>query len=269
MQKLKSIDIAHDDEFNQLYVVNEQLPEKIWQDVFLEIVKQFGAYGLSGAFWYIGDFRAGGVVAAGGNVNESTPLSQKEWLGMHPNEIGKLIHPEDRLKMQSYVVYVAGRLATMSDEQRELTKPYFIFRMQNTSKEYTWRIMHYPKLVYNQNAPHYVMCMISNFIPVTKELVCTMYLEDRNNGQTTTYYCNETEVELKTLESNVRFTTREMEVLQYLAQGLISKEIAVKMAISKNTVENHKQNMFAKLGIRKLTELLAYAHKKSLIANNS
>ena len=269
MQETKSIDLAHDDDFNQLYIVNEQLPHRIWQEVFLEIVKQFGAYALSGSFWYIGDFRAGGVVAAGGNVNESSPLSQKDWLGLHPNEIGQLIHPEDRLKMQSYVVYVAGKLASMTDEQREQIKPYFIFRMQNASKEYTWRIMHYPKLVYTQHAPHYVMCMISNFIPVTKDLICTMYIDDHSNGKTTTFYCNEAEIELKTLESTIRFTARELEVLQHLAQGLISKEIAAKMDISKNTVENHKQNMFAKLGIRKLTELLAYAHRKALITNHS
>jgi DNA-binding CsgD family transcriptional regulator len=265
MHTTSTISVAHDDEFSQFYVINDQLPVQIWQTSFLEIVKQFSAYGFGSSFWYIGDFSTGGVVASGGNIEESTPLTQKAWLGLHPTEIGKLIHPEDRLKLQSYIVYVANRLAEMSEVERSESKPYFLFRMQKATKEYTWRIMHYPKLVYTQNVPHYVMCMISDFIPVTKDLICTMYLENRSNGSTTTYYCSEEKIELKELESIIRFTPRELEVLRCLAQGLISKEIAAELSISKNTVENHKQNMFAKLGIRKLTELLAYAHKKSLI----
>ncbi len=265
MKRSSFIELVNEDEFDQLYTINEQLPEGVWQSSFQEIVKQFGAYAFSGSFWYIGDFRAGCVVAAGGNIEESTPLSRKEWLGLHPLEIGKLVHPDDRLKMQSYIVYVASRLAELNEEKREKTRPYFIFRMQNAAKEYTWRKMHYPKLVYANNSPHYVMCLISEIVPASKELVCSMYIEDRSNGHTTTYYCDDETIELKTLETSVRFTPREMEVLQYLAQGFISKEIASKMQISKNTVENHKQHMFAKLGIRKLTELLAYAHRKAMI----
>jgi len=263
------VDLVNAEAFDQLYVINKQLPESVWQNSFEEIVKQFGAYGFSGSFWYIGDFRLGSVVASGGNLEESTPITSKEWMGLNALEIGRFIHPEDQMKMKSYIVYVASKLADLDDEKREQTRPYFIFRMQNAAKEYTWRKMHYPKLVYAKNAPHYVMCMISDIVPPSKDLVCSMYIEDRSEGHTTTYYCNEETIELKTLESTIRFTTREMEVLQFLAQGFISKEIAAKMDISKNTVENHKQNMFAKLGIRKLTELLAYAHRKSLINSHS
>lgn len=265
MQKTTHVDIAQEEEFDNLYLINEQLPKDVWQSAFLDVVSQFDSYALSGSFWYIGDFTTGGVVAAGGNLKESTNLKPSDWLGLQPKDIGLMMHPEDRIKMQSYVVHIAGRLASMTDEARAKTKPFFLFRMQNSSKEYTWRMMYYPKLVYTNDFPHYVMCLVSNVLVLSKEMVCTLYLEDRTNGQTTIYYCTDENVELKAMENSICFTPRELEVLNYLAQGLISKEIAVKMKISKNTEENHKKNMFGKLGIRKITELLMYAHNKSLI----
>jgi len=44
-------------------------------------------------------------------------------------------------------------------------------------------------------------------------------------------------------------------------KGMISKEIAASLHISKNTVENHKQNIFTKTGTRNLAELIAYGHR--------
>lgn len=264
----EQVEPADDQQFNALYAVNNDLPENVWEESFAGIVAQFSAYAFSGSFWYIGDFRVGVVVAAGGNLSESTPYSAKEWLGIHPMEIGKIIHPDDRLKMQSYVVYMANRLAQLNDRQRFGLKPYFIFRMMNASREYTWRIMHYPVLVYQGSAPHYVMCMISDYQHFTKELECSLFIEDKSSGHTTTFYCNDESINLQPVNEPVMFTPRELEVLRLLAIGKISKEIAAELGISKNTVENHKQNMFSKLGAHKLTELIAYAHRKSLLPEN-
>lgn len=55
-------------------------------------------------------------------------------------------------------------------------------------------------------------------------------------------------------------TTRELEVLPLLAEGLQSQEIAERLFISKNTVDRHRQNIMAKLGKRNTAELAAYYH---------
>jgi len=41
---------------------------------------------------------------------------------------------------------------------------------------------------------------------------------------------------------------------------LLSKEIAEILKISKNTVENHKQNIFIKTKTKKITELVMFAN---------
>lgn len=57
-------------------------------------------------------------------------------------------------------------------------------------------------------------------------------------------------------------TTRELEVLPLLAEGLQSYEIAERLCISKNTVDRHRQNILAKLGKRSTAELAAYYHSQ-------
>lgn len=56
-------------------------------------------------------------------------------------------------------------------------------------------------------------------------------------------------------------TTRELEILPLLADGMQSHEIAERLCIAKNTVDRHRQNILAKLGLRSTTDLAAYYHR--------
>jgi len=60
-------------------------------------------------------------------------------------------------------------------------------------------------------------------------------------------------------------TAREQEVLRLLAEGLPSKEIAIKLFISPKTVENHRANIMNKLDLHSTIELVRYAAKLGLI----
>lgn len=55
-------------------------------------------------------------------------------------------------------------------------------------------------------------------------------------------------------------TTRELELLPLIADGLQSWEIAERLSLSKYTVDNHRRNILAKLGKRSTAELAAYYH---------
>jgi DNA-binding NarL/FixJ family response regulator len=54
-------------------------------------------------------------------------------------------------------------------------------------------------------------------------------------------------------------TEREMEVLNFLAQGLTNKDIAQTMVLSVRTVEAHLRSVFGKLGVRSRTEAVLWA----------
>ncbi|WP_092437673.1 response regulator transcription factor [Williamwhitmania taraxaci] len=51
-------------------------------------------------------------------------------------------------------------------------------------------------------------------------------------------------------------TTREKQILEFLAMGLLNKEIAEKLFISPHTVKNHTKNIYAKLGVKNRVEAL-------------
>jgi DNA-binding NarL/FixJ family response regulator len=60
-------------------------------------------------------------------------------------------------------------------------------------------------------------------------------------------------------------TAREEEVVKLIAEGHSSKEIAATLIISYKTVERHRSNVLAKLGMRDRTELTRYAIRARLI----
>lgn len=60
-------------------------------------------------------------------------------------------------------------------------------------------------------------------------------------------------------------TAREMEIVRYSRDGLSAAEIADKMFISVHTVNNHKQNIYAKMGVRSNSEMVAKALSEGLL----
>lgn len=61
-------------------------------------------------------------------------------------------------------------------------------------------------------------------------------------------------------------STREKEILQLLASGKTNREIADLLYISVATVETHRNNIFQKLHLHNLAELILYAVRKGLIS---
>lgn len=62
-----------------------------------------------------------------------------------------------------------------------------------------------------------------------------------------------------------RLASREREVLQRLAEGKTSKEIAVDLEVSVRTVETHRSNIMQKLDLHNLADLTKYAIREGLI----
>jgi DNA-binding NarL/FixJ family response regulator len=60
-------------------------------------------------------------------------------------------------------------------------------------------------------------------------------------------------------------SSREMDVLDALAEGLTNREIANRLVISRNTVKTHVQNILKKLDAANRTEAVAHAAKLGLI----
>jgi PAS domain S-box-containing protein len=71
------------------------------------------------------------------------------------------------------------------------------------------------------------------------------------------------------MESDPIFTTRQQEVLTYIARGLSNKEIAAALHISERTVKHHVGLMLERLNLRSRYELAHYAQTHGLGSRNS
>ena len=60
-------------------------------------------------------------------------------------------------------------------------------------------------------------------------------------------------------------TDREREVLQLIAEGLSSKEIAAMLGVSLKTVDSHRSNLMEKLDIHKVSGLVRFAIRSGLV----
>lgn len=60
-------------------------------------------------------------------------------------------------------------------------------------------------------------------------------------------------------------TPKEKEVLQLIAEGYSSKQIAKSFNLSLNTIHVHRNNIMKKLGIHKQAELVRYAIKEGIV----
>ncbi len=60
-------------------------------------------------------------------------------------------------------------------------------------------------------------------------------------------------------------TGREREILQLLAEGRTSKEVALALKISTKTAETHRTNIMQKLNLHSITELTRYAIRNKIV----
>jgi DNA-binding NarL/FixJ family response regulator len=62
-----------------------------------------------------------------------------------------------------------------------------------------------------------------------------------------------------------RLSPREREVVQLIAEGHTSKEIAALLHVSEKTVEAHRSNIFRELGLHSAVDLVRYAIRNKII----
>ena len=113
----------------------------------------------------------------------------------------------------------------------------------------------------DQNNPTLIMMSFQEVSHLVKgDDYCMRGIFGEDDKKVFVYYSNED----RTVDTEI-ISEREREVLQYISQGLDTKQIAVEMKISNNTVDNHRRNMLARTGTRDTTALIQLCRMLSII----
>jgi len=63
----------------------------------------------------------------------------------------------------------------------------------------------------------------------------------------------------------IGLSQRELEVLNFIAEGYSNQEIAEKLFVSINTIKTHTANIYSKLGVRRRTQAVSKAKELKII----
>ncbi len=66
-------------------------------------------------------------------------------------------------------------------------------------------------------------------------------------------------------QEQLGITGREMEILELIAEGLSTREIAARLHVSENTVKTHSGRIYTKLSARRRTQAVQHAKEAGLI----
>jgi two-component system, NarL family, response regulator NreC len=99
------------------------------------------------------------------------------------------------------------------------------------------------------SAIHTVMSNQRYLSPKVTDVVVEEYLHNLTRSESTVFTV---------------LTAREREVLQLLAEGKATKQIAATLHVSVKTIETHRQQVMEKLNLRSIAELTKYAIREGL-----
>jgi len=125
------------------------------------------------------------------------------------------------------------------------------FRVKGKYGDWKWLTVSAKAITINNN-PNYLLIVA---IPIDKVAIEYQILIDR-------YY--KKILQLRNKIKLDKLSKTEKEIVAYLAKGLNPKQIAKKRNRSYDTIINHKRNIFKKLDINRVSDLISFAIKNGL-----
>ena len=167
------------------------------------------------------------------------------------------IHPADRSQLVEYQIEHARFIYSLPPEERNRYRQVFQMRVLNAAGEYVNVVSRHQVLREDKSGKAWIILGMMDIAPdqsftgrVKRSVI------DRETG----------EIVFSELTADERrLTGREREVLMLIRQGMLSKEIAAKLGVSIYTVNNHRKNILAKLGVGNIIEAINTARDLGML----
>ncbi|RXK80904.1 LuxR C-terminal-related transcriptional regulator [Filimonas effusa] len=173
------------------------------------------------------------------------------------------IHPEDRTYFIEFEAAVAEFFNRLRPEQVLKYKVSYDYRMQRTDGTYIRLLQQVTTIQTDTDGAVIRVMGVHTDISHLK----------RENGSSLSFIGLEGEPSFHnyrmgqslSLRAKEMFTRREKEIVQLLAQGKTSREIAAILYISYQTVDRHRKNILRKAGLNNSVELVAFALREGWV----
>ncbi|PZP49578.1 MAG: helix-turn-helix transcriptional regulator [Pseudopedobacter saltans] len=166
------------------------------------------------------------------------------------------MHPEDLLEKHVLELQFFQFLKKIPIENRHHYYTTCRIRMQNHTGKLVW-VQHRMYYVANFSNSIWLALCLYNILPEKLFL-------DNYPGQIVHSFSGIATIPNPSQQTSI-LSLREIEVLQLIRQGKLSKEVAQQLSISINTVNRHRQNILEKLRVDNSIEACRVAEKMQLI----
>lgn len=172
-----------------------------------------------------------------------------------------LIHPDDLPKLlEAGLYYISLGFALPEKQQSRDYKTIFDYRVRGKEGKYVRIMEQQVPLEFDKRGNVWLALSLVDLSP-DNDLQAPFRgrLKNQRTGELFTFPPEEDPD-----RPGYSLTSREKEVLQLIARGLISKEIADKLYISVNTVNTHRQRIIEKLNVSNTYEAIRYATERGI-----
>ncbi|MES2647581.1 MAG: helix-turn-helix transcriptional regulator [Bacteroidota bacterium] len=237
------------------------LTEKINpEEIFASAIMHFKKFSIGKYCWFIANVTNGNIEAAGGMMEQVTAIPAAEFLASKPDRLFGQMHPDDVHQMFAFTNYWIPFFMSQPEERKPYVSPTIYIRLKNVEQLYKWVSVQYANHILNTSGNIiYGLTVITDISHLKTEGPAMMSILDSLEESCQHFYCSENNNVSESGEILPKLTSREIEVLRYLAIGNSSKQIAGELNISIKTTDNHRQNMLRKTKSKSTGELVSFA----------
>jgi DNA-binding CsgD family transcriptional regulator len=194
------------------------------------------------------------VIQASGSVLKYTGYSPAEFGDNVLLKFMSMFVPKQRSFMSDFVTWILSieKNVPLEFKSRQFISAWGMRLFHKDGQSMRCYIDIIPIEFNAQNNPTVLMMSFQEVSHLVKgEDYCIRGIFGEDDKKIFVYYSKED----RTIDSEI-ISEREREVLQYISQGLDTKQIAGELKISTNTVDNHRRNMLSRTGTRDTTALI-------------
>ncbi len=239
-----------------------KLPEEFFKHSINDIKK----FAVGPYCWFIANTTNGITHFAGGMVEQLTGIPVEQFIQHTPERLFGQIHSDDVSKMFAFTNHWIGYFMSLPYDRKIHVHPTIYIRLKNKEQVFKWVSVQYADHIIDMEGNIlFGLTLITDISHVKKVGPAMMSVLDSFDESCQHFYCSDDNSIQNSREALPQLTNREIEILQYLATGKSSKQIASSLEIAIKTIDNHRQNMLRKTQAKSTGELISYAIKGGFI----
>lgn len=236
-----------------------------YRSYFAPTIEQATRYAPAPFCWFIPETKTMTIVVASDNMQQLSPHPSTDWIGKGIGFWFSTIHPSDVEFVMAAVAMTAKITETPPIEKSNKLNSNIYSRMLDANNNYRWVLIQFPQRLYNKEGK-VVSCLVmtTDLSHLAVPLKTIMTVVDGSNNES--HYYTAVVNEQKLIDANLPvISKREREVLQLMAKGLNTPQIANQLFIAYDTVENHKRNLRKKTHTKTSVALMNYVWENNLL----